>query len=68
MLIFLQEVIDMRIWNGLNVNDRVKYKDKEYIVKELYEENNIRLCNLITNDERRIVLEGISVKECKKLL
>lgn len=58
----------MRIWNGLNVNDRVKYKDKEYIVKELYEENNIRLCNLITNDEQRFILKGISVKECKKLL
>jgi len=58
----------MRIWNGLNINDRVKYKDKEYIVKELYEENNIRLCNLITNNEKRTILKGISVKECKKIL
>lgn len=58
----------MRVWNGLSVNDRVKYKDKEYIVKELYEENNSRVCKIISNDKKSIVLEGISVKECEKLL
>ena len=58
----------MRVWNGLNVNDKVKYKDKEYIVKELYEKNNYKLCKLITIDEETNILEGISVKECEKLI
>jgi len=68
MLLSIKEVIYVRIWNGLNVNDRVKYKDKEYIVKELYQENDIRYCKLISNDELGILAERVIVQECEKIL
>ena len=56
----------MRVWNGLNVNDRVKYNNKEYIVKELSQEDNKKYCKLVNlnNDE---TLENIPIIECKKL-
>ena len=58
----------MRIWNGLNVNDIIKYKNKEYIVKELYQEDNMKYCKLISNNELGTVLEKVPVGECEKLL
>lgn len=58
----------MRIWNGLNVSDKVKYKNKEYIVKELYQKNDMRFCKLVSIDELENILENVPVGECQKLL
>ena len=58
----------MRIWNGLNVSDKVKYKNKEYIVKELYQKNDMRFCKLVSIDELQNILENVPVGECQKLL
>lgn len=58
----------MRIWNGLNVSDKVKYKNKEYIVKELYQKNDMRFCKLISIDELENILEKVPVGECQKFL
>ena len=58
----------MRIWNGLNVNDNVIYKNKEYRVARLYESDNEKLCDLIYYEENNEkILTGISVKECEKM-
>lgn len=58
----------MRIWNGLNVNDNVIYKDKEYRVARLYESDNEKLCDLIYYEENNEkILTGILVKECEKI-
>lgn len=55
----------MRIWNGLRVNDIVVYKENKYIITELYEENNTRLCNLTSYDkENERLLKGVLVYEC----
>ena len=58
----------MRIWNGLNVSDKVKYKNKEYIVKELYQDDKNKYCRLMSNNELGTVLEKVPVGECEKLL
>jgi len=55
----------MRIWNGLNINDKVIYKGNIYIVSKLYEENEKRLCNLLST-EKNNDLKGIIVYECIK--
>lgn len=55
----------MRIWNGLRVKDIVIYKDKRYIVEELYEINNVKCCNLISCDGEEKVKE-VDILECKK--
>jgi len=58
----------MRIWNGLNVNDNVIYKNKEYRVARLYESDNEKLCDLIYYEENNEkIVTGISVKECEKM-
>jgi len=58
----------MRIWNGLNVNDNVIYKNKEYRVERLYESDNEKLCDLIYYEENNEkIVTGISVKECEKM-
>lgn len=55
----------MRIWNGLRVNDIVVYKGNKYIISELYEEDNTRLCNLTSYDkEKERLLKGVLVYEC----
>ena len=58
----------MRIWNGLNVSDKVKYKNKEYIVKELHQKNDMRFCKLVSIDELENILEKVPVGECQKFL
>ncbi len=57
----------MRVWNGLSVNSRVRYKNKEYIVKELYEKNNLKLCKLFSIEDTETILEGIQANECEKI-
>lgn len=58
----------MRIWNGLNVNDSVIYKNKEYRVTRLYELDNEKLCDLIYLEENQEkTLTRILVKECEKI-
>lgn len=56
----------MRIWNGLNVNDKVEYFGKKYYVIKLYEESNRRVTDLryLQNNE---IIKGVDVSLCKKV-
>lgn len=56
----------MRKWNGIHVSDKVLYKNKEYIVKELYIENDEGKCDLLECENEEI-LKGILITECIKI-
>lgn len=57
----------MRIWNGLKVTDIVMYNNKKYRVKNLYIENDKRICDLTTFEDEEIIIKGVSVSECEKI-
>lgn len=56
----------MRKWNGLNENDRVMYNNIEYLLIKLYIENDKKLCDLMSLDNKK-ELKGISIYECIRL-
>ena len=53
----------MRKWNGLNENNRVMYNNIEYLLIKLYIENDKKLCDLMSLDNKK-ELKGISIYEC----
>lgn len=56
----------MRKWNGLIVNDRVMYNNTEYVLIKLYIEDDKKLCDLISLDNKK-KLKGISIYNCIRL-
>jgi len=56
----------LRKWNGLNENDRVMYNNIEYLLIRLYIENDKKLCDLMSLDDKK-EMKGISIYECIRL-
>lgn len=57
----------MRKWNVLNIYDKVLYNNIEYLVIDLYEKDNKRLCDLTSTDKSNTKLKGVSICECIRL-
>ena len=59
----------MRIWNGLRINDIVKYNCNKYIITKLYIYENKRVCDLSSlNDYEKNILKEIEVCKCEKII
>ena len=53
----------MRLWNGLKLNDIIKYHEMVYRVIKLYELDNKRVCDLQSLSDNKVI-NAISVYEC----
>lgn len=55
----------MRIWNGLNKNDIVLYRSKQWRIIDLIEKENNKLCKIESIDTNKI--EIVEINECQKI-